>query len=149
MYENLYNQSTGQGFQNAYNDSANRLRERVQSAGAGIGNQMQNSNLSRGFGFSGINAAGQQQNDLNTLNAYGQGLAQLGQSFEGFRQQGLQTGYGAAQGLDKSVQFGQNLYANLVNNRDLLKNNYDVRRLTEASDLLGRNTSPNQVTPTR
>lgn len=93
--QSIIDQATG-GTINSFNTSANRLRERLDSANTGNLATVTDRNLSRGFGNSGLNDA-----DINTVNSnnqenYAQGLDTLSGQFEGFRQQGLATAAGTA-----------------------------------------------------
>lgn len=90
LLNNIAQQST-EGTLNSFNTSANRLRERLDSAGAGAADAARNRNLSRGFGNSGINDASLNQVNANTQNAYGQGLNDLSNQFEQNRQRGLEN----------------------------------------------------------
>ncbi len=97
MYKDLFDRATGGTIGN-FDRAAGRLRERVDSMGAGALDQAKGARLSSGFANSGLSDQDRYQNQAASQQAYGQGLVDLESQFEGFRQQGLQTGLGAANG---------------------------------------------------
>lgn len=145
-FDDVYKRAT-EGSLNAYNTSANRLRERLDSSTMGMSQQAQNRNLSRGFGNSGLNSADQFRVQQQGQNAYAQGLNELSNQFEQNRLQGLQTALGAAGGqagyeMDRNKltqgdsQFG---YGHQVANNNFMdKTLFDLlnQREGRANDLL-------------
>lgn len=105
MFEELFRQNTQGSLQN-FNRASNRLRDRLESMGAGAADAARNAALSRGgFGLQ----SGLQNARQATQEAYGQGLVGLESEFEKNRLQGLQQALGAAGGLQNEADFARNL----------------------------------------
>lgn len=123
--QNLY-QSATQGTLNSYNDAANRLRERTDATTKASQISARDSNLSRGFGASTKNDRDQQSIANAGQESYGQGLSTLSDDFEKERQAGLSTALGATNSSINNSQFGDNLLANLQNNREQRVGNQNI-----------------------
>jgi hypothetical protein len=108
MFGDLYKKNTEGSTQN-FNRAANRMRERLDAAGAGNADTITNRNLGRGFGASGAQGNDLVANNEATQNAYGQGLVGLESEFEKNRLQGLQQALGAAQGTMGEGQYARSL----------------------------------------
>lgn len=117
MAGNIYNQATG-GTISQFDTAANRLRERLDVQAQGMKDQATSRNVGRGFGVSGAQDADMYNVNQGQQQAYGQGLVDLSDKFEGYRQQGLQTGLGATNSIMQNRQFGDQLSTGLLNNRE-------------------------------
>ena len=97
------NSAAGGTIQN-FNRAAGRLRERIEGMAGGARQQSQDSFLGRGFGNSGAAQMAQRGIGRDAMSAYGQGLVDLENNFEGHRQQGLQTALNSFLGLQQNEQ---------------------------------------------
>ena len=96
-FNDLYQRNT-EGSTQSFNLAANRLRERLDSAGTGAAQNLQSNALSRGF--VGGNLQGSLQDlEAQKLGAYGQGLVGLQSEFERNRLQGLNQAQSNAEGI--------------------------------------------------
>lgn len=96
-FNDLYQRNT-EGSIQSFNRASNRLRERLDAAGAGAAQNLTGNYLSRGF-VGGNLQGGLQDLEAQKLGAYGQGLVGLESEFEKNRLQGLDQALGAAQGI--------------------------------------------------
>lgn len=105
--KNVFDQATS-GTLNSYNNSANRLRERLDSSSQGQMKSLTDSNIGRGFGNSGVQERAVYNTNAANQDAYANGLNQLSTQFEQMRQQGLQTALGAGKGIaDNELGWGK------------------------------------------
>jgi len=111
LFNQIFQQAT-QGNQSAYNNAANRLRERLTSAAQGAQDRLSGQFAGRGFGASGAYQNARQSLDLGERQQYAQGLNELEQNFENARLQGLGLATGAASGLGGLEQFTRNMAQN-------------------------------------
>ena len=102
MFQGIANQSSQSVA--SLNNAANRLRERTSGMMQGMMNGAKQSALSRGLGNSGMLGRDMRAAQGSAMNAYAQGMVGLEDKFEGWRQQGLQTALGAAQGIQGDVE---------------------------------------------
>lgn len=117
MVNDLYNRATN-GSTQAFNTSANRLRERLDSASMGAQDAATNRRLSTGFGNSGLQKQDQYNIQAGTQNAYAQGLNDLSNQFEQNRLTGLGIAGQAANTAAGAEQSYNQLLANLLNARE-------------------------------
>lgn len=92
-----------------FNRAANRLRERIDMATRSQQNGAINAQLGRGFGASGSTQGAIADANLQGLQAYGQGLVQLEDSFEQNRLRGLGLANDAYSGISNSFLEGERL----------------------------------------
>ena len=134
---NLY-QSATQGTLQSYDTAANRLRERLNASGKASMEGLKQRGLSSGLGATGMLSNQMMQQDLNNQFAYGQGLSQLADQFEGRRLQGLGIAKDAAD-TTTSAQLQDFLTRRQeegLNFRDSQKLEYD--KLKDMDELLER-----------
>lgn len=128
----IYNQATT-GTLQSFDTAANRLRERLDSSTKGNESTAMNKNLSRGLGNSGMNGADMFRERQAGQNAYAQGLNELLGQFEGFRQQGLQTGLNAETTNLANKNFMDKSLMDMLNSREQRGSN--ERMGTQQTDL--------------
>ena len=104
-FQQIFNKGNNMGSDNMFNNSANRLRERLDSAGAGQKTKATDFNIGRGFGASGAQDRSMYNIDANTQNAYANGLNELANMQQQWQIAGMQGMLGAAQGRAGNEQF--------------------------------------------
>lgn len=104
-FEQIFKRGSEMGSDNMFNNSANRLRERLDSAGAGQRTKATDFNIGRGFGASGAQDRSMYNIDANTQNAYASGLNELANMQQQWQAAGMQGMLGAAQGRAGNEQF--------------------------------------------
>lgn len=105
LFKSIMDQVSNDSNTTHFNNAANRMRERLDSASAGNAQKLISKNLSRGFANSGLTDSGLQRNALDTQNSYAQGLSGLEDSFEKNRLTGLNIAREAASGATSNSNF--------------------------------------------
>ena len=118
IFQRIMDETSNDANASQFNTSANRLRERLDSANSGMNQQATDRNLSRGFGNSGAQDSAIQQNNIGTQGQYAQGLSSLSDAMEKNRLTGLGISNDAAKGYAGNANAIDQMLHTFLTNRD-------------------------------
>lgn len=137
--QSVSSQATG-GTLNSFNTAANRLRERIDAQTKSLSRDATQRQVGRGFGASGSLDRELGRIGGNAQFAFGQGLSDLAQGFEGLRQQGLQTALGAQSTIGDQFLTGTGLEQDFTKSLNQLDSqNFNALEDRRLRDLISQN----------